>query len=171
LIKDNQISGAEPKKKKSLKTKVPSNSNNTLDQEEITKKLTGKTLMVYFLLLNATKIGVRELQRQLDLSSPSLARYHLDKLTELKLAENRNGVYYLHHKAEIPVLSTWILLGHFIMPRVLFVAIYFSTLFFGYLIFFFSFWTKDSAFACIFGILFCGYSWLDVYWQYRHKPF
>ncbi len=50
-----------------------------LDRDEIVKNLNGRTLMVYFVLLNKKSIGVRELQRHLELSSPSVAKYHLDK--------------------------------------------------------------------------------------------
>ena len=66
-----------------------------LNRDEIVKHLHGRTLMVYFVLLNKKLIGVRDLQRHLDLSSPSVAKYHLEKLVNLNLVENRNGVYHL----------------------------------------------------------------------------
>jgi hypothetical protein len=139
-------------------------------QEEITSKLNGRTLMTYFVLLNKGAIGVRELQRQLGLSSPSVSRYHLDKLVELKLVENQNGIYVIVKKANLPVLASWVLLGKYILPRVLFMAILFSGLFIGYLTAIFKFWNVDSIFVVIFGSLICLYTWLEVIWHYRHKP-
>lgn len=76
-----------------------------LKRTDIQQKLNGRTLMIYFVLLNKGSTGVRELQRNLSLSSPSVARYHLDKLVELNLVENRKGVYHLIRKADIPVLT------------------------------------------------------------------
>jgi len=74
-----------------------------LKREDIQHKLNGRTLMIYFVLLNKGKTGVRELQRNLSLSSPSVARYHLDKLVGMNLVENRKGEYHLIKKADIPV--------------------------------------------------------------------
>ncbi|UYP43897.1 hypothetical protein NEF87_000182 [Candidatus Lokiarchaeum ossiferum] len=141
-----------------------------LNRQEVLKKLNGRTLMIYFVLLNKIKIGVRELQRHLDLSSPSVARYHLEKLTDLKLVENRNGVYYLIKKADLPVLTSWILIGRRLLPKVLFAAVFFSVLFIGYLIFIFSFWGKDSLFVFLFGGLITLYTWWDVWVHYQNKP-
>ena len=143
----------------------------TVDQKEILKNLNGRTLMIYFVLLNIKKTGVRELQRNLDLSSPSVARYHLDKLTDLHLVENRNGEYFLINKAKIPALTSWILLGNQLIPRAIFAATLFSLLFMGYFIFIFSLWHKDSVFLLICGVLLCSYLWFDVWWHYRNKPF
>ena len=153
-----------------MKSSTNISKENALNREEILKKLNGRTLMIYFVLLNKITVGVRELQRHLDLSSPSVARYHLEKLTELKLVENRNGVYYLVKKADLPVLTSWILVGKYLLPKVLFAAIFFSTLFLGYLIFIYSFWGKDSLFVIIFATLIIVYSWWDVWIHFKNKP-
>ena len=141
-----------------------------LSRENLIKTLTGRTLMVYFFLLNKKLIGVRELQRQLNLSSPSVAKYHLEKLEDLDLVENRNGIYHLNKKANLPVLTSWILIGRQLLPKVMFAAIFFTTLFFGYLIFVYSYWNKDSMFVILIGILLLIYLWFDVYLQYKRKP-
>jgi len=150
-------------KKKSKKT-------IKFSHDEIVKKLNGRTLMIYFVLLNKGSIGVRELQRHLELSSPSVARYHLDKLVELDLVENRNGVYSLIRKADIPLLTSWVLIGSKLLPRVLFIAIFFSIFFLCYLIFVFRFWNRDSSFVILFGILIVGYLWTDVFIQQKNRP-
>jgi len=141
-----------------------------LNRDKIVKNLTGRTLMVYFVLLNKKSIGVRDLQRHLDLSSPSVAKYHLDKLVNLNLVENRNGIYHLDRKANLPLLTSWVLIGKHLLPRVFFAAIFFTFLFIGYLIFIYSYWNKDSIFVILFGVAILIYVWLDVILQLKHKP-
>ena len=154
------------------KSKKRKKSNKTIkfSHDEIVKKLNGRTLMIYFVLLNKGSVGVRELQRHLELSSPSVARYHLDKLVELNLVENRSGKYELIRKADIPVLTSWVLIGRKLLPRVLFAAIFFSIFFLGYLIFVFRLWNRDSSFVILFGILIVSYLWMDVILQLKNKP-
>lgn len=147
------------------------NGENHPNQQEIQSKLNGKTLMVYFVLLNKNSIGVRELQRHMGLSSPSVAKYHLDKLTGLHLASNTNGVYTLKNKAHIPALTSWVLLGKTLIPYSVGVALFFTLLFTGYMIGIFNFLNKDSLFVILFATLIIGWSWFDVVYQYRHKPF
>jgi hypothetical protein len=156
--------------KRGKKTAKKTAKENSLKAEEITAKLNGRTLMTYFVLLNKGSIGVRELQRHLALSSPSVARYHLDKLVELQLVENRNGVYVHIKKADLPFLASWILLGKFLFPRVLFVAIFFTVMLTGYYIRFFHFWNTDSVFVTILGGLAVVYTWFEAIWQFRHHP-
>jgi DNA-binding MarR family transcriptional regulator len=144
--------------------------NADLKREDIQKRLNGRTLMIYFVLLNKGSTGVRELQRNLGLSSPSVARYHLDKLVDLNLVENRKGEYHLIKKADIPVLTSWILMGRFLLPRVLFIAIFFSLLFMFYLLIFYKFWNKDSFFVILFGALIVVYTWIEVILQFKQKP-
>ncbi len=141
-----------------------------LDRGEIVKKLNGRTLMVYFVLLNKKFIGVRELQRHLELSSPSVAKYHLEKLENLNLVENRNGVYHLRRKADLPLLTSWVLIGKQLIPRVIFAALFFTFLFIGYLFFVYTYWNKDSLFVILFGIAIMIFVWMDVILQFKHKP-
>jgi hypothetical protein len=160
-------------KKKESNLKEPNHSADVteLNQSSITQKLNGKTLMIYLILLNQGKIGVRELQRQLELSSPSVAKYHLDKLVELHLAKNENGLYLLINKAQIPALSTWILIGHWIFPRILFAAIFFSCLFLGYLFLIYRFMNADSFFVILIGVTISCYLWFEVILQWKQRPF
>jgi hypothetical protein len=141
-----------------------------LDRDKVVKNLNGTTLMVYFVLLNKKQIGVRELQRHLDLSSPSVAKYHLEKLDNLHLVQNRNGIYHLYRKADLPILTSWILIGKQLFPRSIFAAVFFTFVFIGYLIFVYSNWNKDSIFVIIFGLSIMIYAWLDVILQFKHKP-
>lgn len=154
------------KKKKALSFK----KSEKLNRDEIVSNLTGRTLMIYFVLLNKKTIGVRELQRHLELSSPSVAKYHLEKLVDLHLVENRNGIYHLDRKADLPLLTSWVLIGKILIPKVIFAAILFTTLFIGYLLFVYSNWNKDSLFVVLLGCGIMIYIWLDVFFQLRRKP-
>lgn len=106
-------------------------------------KLSGKTLLVYWTLLKTgNKMGVRELQRKLDFSSPSLAAYHIKKLRELSLIEKTNsGDYIILRKANIAELQDLVIiraLNHVIaLPRFIFYAIVITILWVGYLLIFF----------------------------------
>jgi len=152
------------------KTNDPAIDNGKLKRNKIVSNLTGRTLMVYFVLLNKKTIGVRELQRHLDLSSPSVAKYHLEKLVDMNLVINRKGVYHLDRKADIPLLTSWILIGKILIPKVIFAAIFFTTLFIGYLLFIYSNWNKDSLFVILLGCGFMIYIWFDVVFQFKRKP-
>ena len=49
--------------------------------------LQGKTLKVYWFLLEHANSGVREIDRQLGFNSPSTVLYHINKLVEVGLVE------------------------------------------------------------------------------------
>lgn len=145
-------------------------NNEGLNRDAIVKDLNGRTLMIYFVLLNKKSIGVRDLQRHLDLSSPSVAKYHLEKLVKLNLVINRNGIYHLEKKADLPLLTSWVLIGKHLLPKAIFAAIFFTILFISYLLFIYSYWNKDSLFVILLGLGIMIYVWLDVILQFRNKP-
>ena len=95
------------------------------DDDVIESELKGKTLLVYMHLLKAGKeaVGVREIQRALGFSSPSVAAYHLGKLEEMKLVENRYGDYKLVREVKVGVLRSFVNLGGYMLPRYLFYAV------------------------------------------------
>jgi hypothetical protein len=56
--------------------------------------LKGTTLQVYrFMLRSRAPLGIHDIQRTLRLSSPSVAQYHIKKLSELKLIKEVGGGY------------------------------------------------------------------------------
>jgi hypothetical protein len=165
---DNKENSQKPHIKEK---RIPSDKKITkFNRNKLVSNLTGRTLMIYFVLLNKKSIGVRELQRHLDLSSPSVAKYHLEKLVNLHLAENRNGIYHLDKKADLPLLTSWVLLGKYLFPKALFAAILFTSLFIGYLFFVYSYWNKDSMFLILFGLILMAYIWFEVIIQFKRKP-
>jgi hypothetical protein len=92
-----------------------------LAAEDSEKVLKGTTLEVYrFLLRQSKPMGVREIQRALDLSSPSVATYHLAKLEEIGLLKRENGAYTVSKF----LLEYSIKISRFLIPRYLFYAIF-----------------------------------------------
>ena len=83
--------------------------------------LKGSTLEVYRLLLKSGKpVGTREIQRTLNLSSPSLAAYHLAKLEDAGLLKKENGNYVINKV----VLEDCVKVSRFLIPRFLFYAVF-----------------------------------------------
>ena len=84
-------------------------------QEEDALNLRGKTL--------------REVQRRLGFSSPSLALLHLEKLLNWGLVEKDNfGRYRAVKKVDVAILQPFTKIGRFMLPRFTFYATFFTTL-------------------------------------------
>ena len=92
-------------------------------------KIHGTTLRIYwYLFKNPSAVGVRETQRALSLSSPSIALYHLEKLRELGVVDKDSaGEYSLREQVQVGSLKSFLKVGRVILPRYLFYAIFLST--------------------------------------------
>ena len=140
-------------------------------EENIAGRLKGNTLRTYVALLSSEKgvMGVRELQRKLGFSSPALASYHLRKLEELGLVIEDKGDYRLVKEVEVGILSQFIRLGTFMLPRYVFYATFFSTLLVYYLS-----QLRELQFYSIFGLLFgvlgTAVFWFETLRIWRQKP-
>ncbi len=89
--------------------------------EQPEKPLKGTALDVYRFLLKKNKpAGVREVQRALGLSSPSVATYHLAKLEELGILK-KDASGYVVNKV---LLEQSIKINRFLVPRYLFYTIF-----------------------------------------------
>jgi Ribonuclease R winged-helix domain len=89
--------------------------------DEAQDKLKGTTLEVYRFLLKSNKpVGAREIQRNLKLSTPSLAVYHLSKLEEIDLIRKTNGEYTITKN----LLEDYVKISPFLIPRYLFYSIF-----------------------------------------------
>jgi DNA-binding transcriptional ArsR family regulator len=97
-------------------------------------ELRGNTLRVYIYALKKLRVGVREVQRALLMSNPSLAQYHLNKLRELGLVSENNGEYEVVGEVKVDVMRDFLRLGTLIVPRFVFYAVVF-TVFAAYLAF------------------------------------
>ena len=92
--------------------------------------LRGKAWKVYWLLLKTGQpMSVREVQRMLHFSSPSVAQHHLEQLQELGLAKKDEigGNYSLVGEVKIGVLRHFIKLGKLLFPRYFFYAVFSTT--------------------------------------------
>jgi predicted transcriptional regulator len=78
-----------------------------VNADRIASELKGNTLRVYWFVMNASNqtVGVREAQRALKFSSPTLALYHLDKLRDLGLVSRDTNGYRLIKEVKVDVLK------------------------------------------------------------------
>ncbi len=94
---------------------------NELSADESKDVLRGTTLEVYRFLLKSSKpIGIRELQRALKLSSPSVATYHLEKLEDAGLLKREGGNFTV---AKF-LLENTVKISRFLVPRFLFYTVF-----------------------------------------------
>ena len=144
------------------------------EETELEYALRGKAWKVYwFLLKNGEPVGVREVQRSLHFSSPSIAFHHLEQLRELGLVQKQEigGHYSLVGEVKIGVLRHYVKLGKLLFPRYFFYAL-FSTLFYVmYLTILFSGFTRDNLFILSFGAIICGIFWYEAYRVWAMRPF
>jgi len=97
-------------------------------QGMVDAELKGNTLRVYVYALKKRRVGVREVQRALLMSNPSLAQYHLNKLRELGLVTENNGEYEVVKEVKVEVMRDFLRLGTLIVPRFIFYAVMFTVL-------------------------------------------
>lgn len=105
------------------------------DRERVEYELRGKTLKVYAHLLRVDSSGVREIQRNLGFSSPSIALHHLEKLERLGVVGKDNvGRYFIARKVDVGILSAFASIGRLTLPRLGFYAAFFTTIAIAYMI-------------------------------------
>jgi hypothetical protein len=103
-----------------------------VDRGKVQAELKGNTLRVYVYALRRKHVGVREVQRSLRLSNPSLAQYHLNKLKELGLLREEGGEYEIVSNVNVDVMRDFLRVGTLLVPRFIFYAVLF-TVFTAYL--------------------------------------
>jgi len=143
------------------------------DTGRVERELKGKTLQVYvYLLKKKEPIGVRELQRDLNFSSPSVANYHLEKLTSLNLvSQDEYGRYYLSQKAQISVLESFVNVGGRTIPRMSFFAAFFTTLLAAYVVLNISSPNSINVHALGFAIAGAAAFWFETLRVWRRRVF
>jgi len=102
----------------------------------IEPELRGNTLRVYWHMLTHNKsVGVREVQRALNMSSPSVASHHLTKLVSLDLVEQlSDNTYKMKQIVKVGVLQNFIGFRGRFLPRYAFVAMFFTSYTLAYLV-------------------------------------
>ena len=136
-------------------------------------ELKGKTLLVYWYLLQQSthSVGVREVQRALNFSSPSIAVYHLQKLQDLGLVDKKGtGEYVLEEEVKVGILRFFTHMGRFFVPRYLFYSVLFTTMLTVYLTLCFVEQIAPSFYAVTFGGIALIVFWVETYRLWRARP-
>jgi hypothetical protein len=143
-----------------------------LDNAHIESELKGKTLLVYMHILKAghETVGVREVQRTLGFSSPSVAAYHLQKLQDLGLVENAYGDYRLIKEVKVGVLRSFVSLGGVMLPRYLFYAVLVTSMLVTFLVMFPFSPTREYMTTLVMGLVPTTLFWFETIKIWREKP-
>jgi len=141
-------------------------------QDGIEDVLRGKALKIYLLLLKTGRpMRVREIQRKLKLSTPSLVIYHISKLHELGVVKKtENDLYYASELIKSSYLADFMKIKGFIFPRFLFYSMFSTLSLTVFLTFFRPFYiTKTYLFSTVIMALFTVFMWFETYrfWK-RH---
>lgn len=95
----------------------------------VSQEIRGNTLKVYLYLLRHGPSELRDIQRGIDLSSASLASYHLRKLSEAGfVTQDEHGRYFAVKEASDRVLEGYSRMGPTIVPQLFFFALLFTIL-------------------------------------------
>jgi hypothetical protein len=122
----------------------------------VNQEIAGKTLKIYLYLLRRGPSELRDIQRGVGLSSPSLASYHLRRLTQAGfVTQDKRGTYYAVKEASDRVLEGYSRIGPAIVPQLFFFALLFTILavFFSYTALFAQGFTPFLVAVCIAMIL------------------
>lgn len=115
---------------------VDSRMREQSDDNTIESELRGNTLQVYWYMLSQNEpVGVREVQRAVGMSSPSVASHHLTKLVSLELVEKKpDNSYEVSRVVKVGVLRNFIEFRGRFLPRYVFVAIFFTAYTIAYVV-------------------------------------
>ena len=147
---------------------------STDDLAIIESNLKGKTLLVYWYMLRRPdfKAGVREIQRSLGFSSPSIALHHLNKLMDLGLAKKtKTGEYVLVQEVKVGMLRFFARIGRFLIPRYLFYSVFFTTALVLYILLYAQTLCIHNFFALVFGGFASTILWIETFRIMRERPF
>ena len=144
------------------------------DMAFLESALKGKTLIVYWYLLQQPThtVGVREVQRALGFSSPSIAVHHLEKLQDLGLIRKKGtGEYALESEVKVGILRFFTRMGRFLVPRYLFYSVLFSTMLTAYVTLCVLGRIYPSFYAVMFGLIASIIFWVETFRLWKARPF
>jgi len=144
------------------------------EEAELEYALRGKAWKVYwFLLKSGRPMSVREVQRALHFSSPSVANHHLEQLRELGLVEKQDigGHYFLINEVKIGVLRHFVKLGKLLFPRYFFYAVFSTTFYMIYISFLMQGFTRENLFILFFGAIVSAVFWYEAIRVWSLRPF
>jgi len=118
-------------------------------------------------------MSVREVQRALRFSSPSVANHHLEQLRELGLVQKQSsdGNYSLISEVKIGVLRHFIKLGKLLFPRYFFYAVFSTTCYIIYLLLLNQASAPENLFILLFGAIVSGIFWYEAIRVWFLRPF
>lgn len=135
------------------------------------EELQGRALQVYLYLRRrrgGEPAGIREIQRELGLSSPSVAEYQVDKLEGMGLVcrDNYGRVCIADKKRKVRAkeLQSHVALGRFFVPRLAFYASIFSAVTVLYVLFSFD---SLSAYGVVVPAAAAAVLWLEAHRMWR----
>jgi len=117
-------------------------------------------------------MSVREVQRALRFSSPSVAQHHLERLSELGLVQKQSagGCYFLASEVKVGVLRHFVKFGRLLFPRYFFYAVFSTTLYAIYLAIFMQGFSRESVFIALFGAVVSIIFWYEAIRIWSLKP-
>jgi hypothetical protein len=121
--------------------------------EDVKSQLKGTTLKVYWYLLKTGKpTTTRRVQRELGLSSPSVAAYHLEKLMNMEVVKkNTMGDYELGKTISLEVMGSFVKISQLMIPRYMFYSIFFFTLLVVFVVGYAQILSIQGVYAVVFG--------------------
>jgi predicted DNA-binding transcriptional regulator len=147
---------------------------NAESETEFEYALRGKDWKVYWLLLKFGRpMSVREVQRTLHFSSPSVAQHHLEQLRELGLVAKQEvgGSYSLVSEVKIGVLRHFVKLGKLLFPRYFFYAVFSTTFYVAYILVLMQGLTRETLFILSFGAIVTAIFWYEAARVWSTRPF
>ncbi len=144
------------------------------DEVKFEYALRGKAWKVYWLLLKTGRpMSVREVQRELNFSSPSVASHHLEQLRELGLVQKHhsNGNYSLIGEVKIGVLRHFVKLGRLLFPRYFFYAVFSTASYVTYLLLLRHTCVQENVFVIVFGAVVSVIFWYEALRIWSQRPF
>ena len=104
------------------------------------------------------------------MSSPSIALYHLEKLRELGVVEkDTGGEYSLKQQVQVGSLKAFLKVGHLILPRYLFYAIFLTTAIVAYIVQGMLVTGNVEPAAVVFGSAGAGISWYECLRMWKER--
>lgn len=143
-------------------------------ETEFEYELRGKDWDVYWLLLkNGHPMSVRQVQKALRFSSPSVAQHHLERLRDLGLVQKQDvgGSYFLVTEVKIGVLRHFVKLRRLLFPRYFFYAVFSTAAYFTYLLVLMQEPTRENLFIIFFGAIVSIIFWYEALRVWSLKPF
>ena len=118
-------------------------------------------------------MSVREVQKTLRFSSPSVAQHHLEQLRQLGLVKKDDvgGNYSLTSEVKIGVLRHFVKLGRLLFPRYFFYALFSTTFYLIYVLALMQGFTRESLFILMFGAIVSAIFWFEAFRIWSLKPY